>query len=194
MLREITFFTLAACALPLSASTVLPLDFEQLARGADRVVSGRIVKLETQQPDGGYLYTSVTIQVEQASPSSLQGQTLEFRMVGGERAGLRQYIQGMPRFETGARVALFLTGSTDSPFGATVGLWQGVFFVGQEKTSGRSYMLDSEKQPIEAVRRGRVVRGRVPAEMLGVRQDDGQVPQALGLAEFFEQVRAARGE
>ena len=91
-----------------------------------------------QDSDNGYIYSTVTLQVSHAIPSNLAGGSYQFRMVGGELNGKRLHIAGLPRFQVGQDVVLFLNSQPAGVFGPTVGLWQGVFFAERDEATGRA--------------------------------------------------------
>ena len=197
MLKWFSMAILAAVsALPVSASSVLKVDFDQLSRMARHVVSGQVTAVEAEEAANGYIYSTVTIDVQRAAPAQLQGREYTFRMLGGETSKGRLMIQGMPRFEVGDRVALFLSSKPSAVFGPTVGLWQGVFFVETNPATGQDVILTSERQPVMSVRENRLVRGRpLPKGDLGLKalSAEGGV-SALTADRFFEEVRLRRGE
>lgn len=189
-------FLALALAAPLAASSVLPVSFERLSRSAGRVVAGEVLSVESEYGADGYIYSNVTLRVRQASPRQLEGKRFRFRTLGGEVGGRRLTIQGMPRFEAGQNVALFLHDASDSALGPTVGLWQGVFFLERDAASGREIVVDSARRPVVRVGEdGTLLRGArtaegAPGAAMGVEQ--GPAPMAAD--SFFEQVRAYRGE
>jgi hypothetical protein len=183
-----------ALVLPLGASTVLPIDFERLSQSANVVVGGRITSIIAERnPATGYIYSTVSMAVDESVPAGLAGQQYQFRMVGGELDSSRQYIADFPRFQTGDSVVLFLTGETSSIFGPTVGLWQGVFFVEQDK-GGRQVITDHQRRPIVGVRNKGLLRAsrRLDSSPGSALTTANSVPP-LGMAEFMEQVRRHRG-
>lgn len=179
----------------LSASTVLNVSFEHLARSANRVVSGEIVSINPLAGENGIIYSNVTMRVTRAVPRALEGQTVTVRMVGGELDGRKVYVQGMPRFTVGEEVVLFLNRSTESVMGATVGLWQGVFYVGRDKTTGESFILDHQRRPVLGLNeRNEVLKGPQTSESLSLKAlslDGDRRPWKA--EQFFERVRGFRG-
>jgi hypothetical protein len=186
----------AAWAVPSQASTVLAVDFQQLSRMARHVVSGTVTGVKAEEDPNGYIYSNVTIQVRRAAPAHLQGREYTFRMLGGETSSKRLLIQGMPRFQVGDKVALFLNNKPAEVFGPTVGLWQGVFYVETDPTTGQEVMLNADGQPILSVRENRLVRGQ-PLPKGGLRARvlaGGDGPAPLSADRFFDEVRVRRGE
>lgn len=183
-------------ALPVKASSVLSVDFDQLSRLARHVVSGTVTAIDAEVADNGYIYSNITIKVRRAAPLQLQGGEYTFRMLGGESNGKRLHIQGMPRFGVGDRVALFLNDQPSEVFGPTVGLWQGVFFIETDPSSGRDVMLSAERRPILSVRENQLVRGTPlkKGEMTTKALSAEGGVSALSADQFFDEIRLRRGE
>ena len=186
----------ATCTLPAQASSVLSVDFQQLSRLARHVVSGTVTAVDAEEDSNGYIFSNVTINVRRAAPAQLQGREYTFRMLGGETSSKRLMIQGMPRFTVGDRVALFLNDKPSEVFGPTVGLWQGVFFVETDPTTGQDVILNAERRPILSVQENRLVRGQpLPKGGLSTKElsaEGGASP--LSADRFFQEVRLRRGE
>ena len=126
----------------LRASTVIPLNLSQLSTLAHRVVSGRIERITSyQDPASGRILSKVVIAQPAPQPP------LVFEMTGGTVGDLRKWIAGLPSFQVGDRVVLFLAEDTATPLGPTVGLHQGVFFVEPDST-----VTDHRRRPIAGIR------------------------------------------
>ncbi len=178
----------------LQATTVVKLDFGQLSRMAANVVAGKIVSVATDvDPETGYIYSNVEIALSKSSTSSLMAKTFSFRMVGGEVGGKRLYIAGMPRFEQGQEVVLFLAGQTATSLTPTVGLWQGIFYVERDAASGTTAIVDHQHRPVQAVRDGRLVRGADEKKLAVSGAFDRAVTDgALTIDQFFGEVQKYR--
>jgi|GEM_PF-2207996 len=177
-----------------SASTVLEVGFDRLSKSAANVVSGEILSIVPEQGENGLLYSNVTLRVTRSVPQRLVGRPMTVRMVGGEMNGQRMYVQGMPRFEIGDEVVLFLNRETASVMGPTVGLWQGVFYLGRDKATGEEFVLDHLRRPVmglasdNSLMRGAELPEGVSLKSLSV--DGGREP--LAADRFFERVRDFR--
>ena len=178
----------------LQATTVVKLDFGQLSRLAANVVAGKIVSVAADgDPDTGYIYSNVEIALSKSSTSGFLSKTFSFRMVGGEVGGKRLYIAGMPRFEAGQEVVLFLAGQTATALTPTVGLWQGIFYVERDATTGSTAIVDYQHRPVKAVRDGRLVRGANEKTATGtVALDRALSEGALTVDQFFGEVQKYR--
>jgi hypothetical protein len=105
-------------------------------------------------------------------------------MIGGQAGGKTLAISDFPQLQTDQGVVLFLQGETATVFGPTVGLWQGVFFVERDRSSGKETITDHQGQRLLGVRGRQLIRGFGGAQ---------SAPQGVGVKEFFDQVRAHRG-
>lgn len=182
-------------SLPLAASSVIPVNFDFLSRGAHHVIGGRITEITAaKDPANGYIYSTVTLEVSQAVPQQFAGRQYTFRMIGGEMDGRTQYIADFPRFQVNDRVILFLNDQTSSVFGPTVGLWQGVFFVEEDPAGGREVVTDHLRRPIIGVRDQQLMRGfkRTTGDPSRALAGEGST-LGLRMNQFFEQVRTYRG-
>jgi hypothetical protein len=182
------------CGAPLLASSVREVPFDALSRTAKRVISGEVVRVVSEVDANGFIYSNVTLLVRNAAPRALEGRPYTFRTIGGEVDGRRLFIQGMPRFEVGQEVALFLHDSPGTALGPTVGLWQGVFFLDRDAKTGESVMLDSGRRPVLGLEGGKLVRGlKAPKTSAAAGLSLDQAPKAMAAGAFFEKVRAYRG-
>jgi hypothetical protein len=196
MTRNLSKFVVLAllCGAPLTASSVREVSFETLSRAAKRVVSGEIVRVESEYGENGFIYTNVTMLVRDAAPRSLEGRPYTFRTIGGEVEGRRLFIQGMPRFEVGQQVALFLHDKAETALGPTVGLWQGVFFVERDPQTGEHVVLDAARRPVLGLEAQKLVRGPKDVETAqGPALGLDESRRAMAVDSFFEKVRAYRG-
>jgi hypothetical protein len=188
------FLLALALAAPLSANSTLRVDFRQLSHMAERVVAGRITNITaSQDPDSGYIYSTVTVSVSQAVPAQLAGRDYSFRMLGGELNGRIQYIADYPKLRTGSEVVLFLNSDTASVFGPTIGLGQGVFFLGSSPSDSAKRVMDRFGRPVLGIREARLIRGMPrmddpAAAALGASKSS----PGLSVGEFFEQIRQQR--
>lgn len=184
-------FTLAAT---LCASTVLSVDFSRLSRLASQVVGGEVVRMESfRDADNGYIYTDVTMRLQQSVPARVGAAEYTFRMIGGEHESTRVYIADMPRFDVGDDVILFLNRQPQSVLGPTVGLWQGVFYVETDKQTGVKRVVDYQRRPVLDVRSGKLVRGaRLESASAGAALSEEGSPSGLSPDGFFQQVQSLR--
>jgi hypothetical protein len=133
----VALFASGAFLGPAEASRARTLNLEQLAAHADRIFRGRCIQAQVAiDPTLGQTVTYVSFVPEHVvrGPSSLHG-TLTIKLLGNRTssAGPGDAIDGLPQFEAGEEVILFLY--PDSAHGLTspVGLGQGKFRVVPDK-------------------------------------------------------------
>ncbi len=121
---------LFVCGSPLLASRVRSIALGEMTERAERIFAGRCTEVATVHDEAlGQEVTVVTFEVER----SLKGETgpaLTLRMLGAALAGL-------PRFEVGQEVILFLRGESAHGLSSPVGLDQGKFTVVEDKQGRR---------------------------------------------------------
>lgn len=145
-----------------SAMVVIPAEFSEMVTASELVVHGRVVGIRSQLVgDRRTIETVITIAVLDALKGQ-PGETVYFRVPGGQVGRYRRFMVGAPEFTSGEEVVLFLKGRVPSvpmPFG----LSQGVYRV-QHGADGRTLVTP----PIVSEAAGRVVRGdpsRRPIEL-----------------------------
>jgi hypothetical protein len=154
------------------AAPSAPQNVADLTVAADEIVAGTIVKVR-QGTEGYVPYTEVRMSIAETIKGSPR-QTLSFRQLGipsspSTAGGPAGEAPGMPQFESGESVILFL--GRPSPFGyrTTVGLQQGKFTVRAgyaENATGNSGLfanlttggapLTGEQRALIAIRHGGV--------------------------------------
>ncbi len=173
----------------LPGSTVVPLNFKDLSAKANRITIGRIDRIISyRDADSGRIVSKIDI-TETHSVSGAAPAAFSFTMEGGTVDGIRQLISGFPSLEAGDRVVLFLAEDTSTPFGPTLGLWQGVFFV-QTDTNGVETVTDHRRRPLAELRGEEIVVSGSPKA--GVVRA-GQPETRVTLEAFLEKVRSLRG-
>jgi hypothetical protein len=146
----------------LSAMVVVPAEFSEMVTASELVVHGRVVSLRAQLVgDRRTIETVVTLSVLDPIKGE-PGQTVYFRVPGGQIGRYRRFMVGAPEFTAGDEVVLFLKGRAPAvPF--PFGLSQGVYRVVRD-ADGRTLVTP----PIISEAPGRVVRGdpsRRPVEL-----------------------------
>jgi hypothetical protein len=108
------------------ATVVVPADLQELSRRATTIVRGSVVSVESRWlEDRGSIETLVTLQAEAYLKGPL-GQTVQFRVPGGQVGRYRRLVIGAPSFAAGQRVVVFL-GTSGPSIPHVIGLNQGVF-------------------------------------------------------------------
>ena len=155
-----------------SATTVLPVEFDEMVTRSQTVVRGRVIDVRVQLTAGRRSIESlVTLEVLDAVKGSA-AREIVFRVPGGQIGRYRRVMVGAPEFAPGDDVVVFLSGSfpvIPMPFG----LSQGVYRIGRDG-AGRGVV--SKPQPGQE----RLVRG-----------DPARRPVDVDV--FLRQVRAIAG-
>ena len=152
--RKITLacaLILFLCAGRLSATTLVPADFSQMARESELIVRGTVINVESQIAGAGLSIESlITLQVAETIKGSAAEQTV-FRVPGGKVGRYRRVMVGAPEFAAGDEVILFLKGRAPA-LAMPYGLSQGVYRI--SRTRGAAVVT-----PAVVSGTGRVVRG-----------------------------------
>jgi hypothetical protein len=160
-------------AVPVSGMVVVPAAFGEMVAASQTVVHGQVIDLRAFETNGRRrIETVVTLRVVDAFKGN-PGETVSFRVPGGEVGRYRRVIVGAPRFARGDEVVLFLKGSAPAlpvPFG----LGQGVYRVVRAGDGGVTVTPLVNSEP------GRLQRG-----------DPDRRP--LTLSAFATRVRALAG-
>lgn len=91
------------------ATTLVKMNFGDLARQADSVVVGTVTAIESEWgPDLDFIHTNVTLQVERSFYGKTAS-TIVLRNPGGIVGGVGQLAHGAAEFQVGERVIVFLT-------------------------------------------------------------------------------------
>jgi hypothetical protein len=128
MLRPLVCAFVLLAAASASATVYLPVDFNEMVAAARAIEHGRVVDVRSEPTaDRRSIVTYVTIDVARHLKGSL-GDTVTFRVPGGEVGRYRRVIVGAPRFARGDEVIVFLSARGPSiPY--LFGLSQGVYRV-----------------------------------------------------------------
>lgn len=125
---------LALQVAPAAAAVAPALDVDALARGADRVLLGRVKSLRTVRV-GGFLATEATVAVDACHKGPCDA-TVVVQTPGGLAEGIREVVPGAAELAVDEEVVLFLravpgAGRAASPMGpfTTMGMAQGKFRV-----------------------------------------------------------------
>lgn len=157
-----------------SAMVVVPGEFSEMVTASDLVVHGRVVGIRPQMVgDRRTIETVITVSVVDALKGQ-PGDTVYFRVPGGQVGRYRRMMIGAPEFAEGDEVVLFLKGRAPAvpyPFGLSQGVYRVV-----HGPDGRSLV----SPPVISEAAGRVVRG-----------DPARRP--LDLSVFTRNVRAIAG-
>jgi len=125
-------FSLAAgmvlIAAAAQATVLVPADLNDLTRLARVIARGRVVDVTTRWTDDRRaIETLVTLDPETYLKGSM-GESIRFRVPGGQLGRYRRVVVGAPQFAAGQHVVVFL-GAQSPGVPYVIGLSQGVFRV-----------------------------------------------------------------
>ena len=149
--RALTVAFVCAAGMSLSATTLVPADFAQMARESELIVRGTVVSVQSQMTGPRQtIETVITLSVADTMKGTAGAQTV-FRVPGGRVGRYRRVLVGAPEFQAGDEVILFLKGRPPA-IAMPYGLSQGVYRVARR--AGAAVVT-----PAVTAAAGRVVRG-----------------------------------
>jgi hypothetical protein len=160
------------CAMPvvLRATVIVPAEFREIVNGADIIAYGRVVETSVESSDDRKrVDTLVTLHVGTYLKGG-PGDTIVFRVPGGQIGRFRNVMVGAPQFAVGEETVVFLNvREGDHPF--VFGLNQGVFRVRIDDQTKRRVVtppvLAARSSTPEIVVRGAADRRPLPLETFG---------------------------
>jgi hypothetical protein len=156
----------------LSATTLVPADFAQMARESELIVRGTVVNVQGQMAGPRRTIESlITVFVTDTLKGTAGTQTV-FRVPGGRVGAFRRVMVGAPEFAAGDDVILFLKGRAPA-IAMPYGLSQGVYRVARQ--GGGAVVT-----PAVTAGSGRVVRGDPSRRPLDPAAFAREVQRALG--------------
>jgi hypothetical protein len=177
-----------AVVLPAGATSVLPLNLDEMIAGAAVAFEGTCVGNRTERdPTTNLVVTYTTFSVRESLKGDT-GATHVIKQVGGQMSdGTASFeIQGVPKFVPGEDYVVFLAGVSAQGFSSPFGLAQGRFDVkrgatGGKVSNGRDFRdMTSNFSPNE-----------LPRSLLQKKQSDAATE--LDLDEFKQLVRKRVG-
>ena len=110
------------------ATVVQDLGLDRALELSSDVVTGEVIHQEAYRTERGLIYTETLLRVDQSlKGSSASGDTIVLRHLGGLVGELGMEVAGMPRFESGERLLLFLEPGRDPATRRATGLYQGAY-------------------------------------------------------------------
>ena len=155
--------SVAVCLMTTAATAmvVVPAEFSEMVTASDLVVHGRVVAIRPQLVgDRRTIETVITVAVVDALKGQ-PGETVYFRVPGGQVGRYRRVMVGAPEFAEGEEVVIFLKGRAPGvpfPFGLSQGVYRVVHAAGGStlvtpptvsEAPGRVVRGDPSRRPIE---------------------------------------------
>lgn len=140
MRRLITLIILLWLAQDLRATVILPADFREVVAGSQIIVYGRVADVRPEwSDDRSRIDTIVTVQAGSYLKGG-PGETVTFRVPGGQIGRYKNVMVGAPEFSQGEEVILFLSAAGPS-IAHVFGLNQGVYRVRVDSRTGRRLVV-----------------------------------------------------
>lgn len=165
----VTSCLLLALAMSARATTLLSVDAAELARRADRIFEGDVLSVARILDENHLPVMVVTVHVTEGIKNTLTGETISFKQID-------ELIPGLPHYQPGEHVLLFLAGVSRWGLTAPLGLGQGRFHVGRDELD-RSILVN-EFNNRELFQKSRVLASSEtlsPGERRMVTQRDGPI-------------------
>jgi hypothetical protein len=172
MVQRVRLLLLMLCAAPVAmhATVLVPAEFREIVNGADIIAYGRVIDTTVEWGDDRKrVETLVTLQVGTYLKGG-PGDTIVFRVPGGQIGRFRNVMVGAPQFVVGEETIVFLnTQGAERPH--VFGLNQGVFRVRHDEQTKRRVVtppaLSARGSAPEKIVRGAAGRRPVPLETFG---------------------------
>ena len=124
---------LALSAALTNGTTLVRLRFQDLAQRATAIARLRCVGSESRW-EQGELWTETRFEVMEMHKGSLS-RLVTVRTIGGHDGHLRSHVDGVPAFQSGEQVYLFLWGRAGEPY-RVLGWTQGTFRIASDRATG----------------------------------------------------------
>lgn len=154
----------AVLGLELEATTVVRLNLEQMVRGSQRIIIGRCLSRRTHW---NRTRTLILTSTRFAVTEDLKGESRGFAtvvMVGGTKDGITQEVSGVPKFEVGEEVLLFLTAGKSGRW-RPLGLSQGKFRIVTDRQGIRQALHASSGLHFSRASAGESSKAPIPARI-----------------------------
>jgi hypothetical protein len=168
---------LIAAATSLEATTVVPMSFSQLVTESTAVVYARVADVRGQWSDDRHSIESLVALDVMTTFKGSPGSSMTFAVPGGQSGRFMNFMPGMPTFNRGDLIVVFLT-SRGVRLPSPTGLSQGVYRASVDQATGSVLVVPPVVNTGSTATR--IVRG-----------DPQRRP--LSLAAFGEAVRTVAG-
>lgn len=186
--------TLLALGVAARATSVIPPDFSELAKGADYVVRGTVKSLSyvVRQHDGRDVpHTLVEVQVSDVIAGTPPDKVVLDVLGGRTPDGHVLVVSGVPRLNVGDEHIFFVSGNGTNFF-PLYAVMHGLYPVKRDKTTGREYVARANGVPLSAT--AEVGLPLAEGKMAQLLRKQIKASDALSVSEFRQSIRAARGE
>jgi hypothetical protein len=182
---------LAAAALRLPATTVVPPEFEQLVNESDYVIRATVkavtAEVQTTAAGGRKIVTRVELGVNEVLAGA-PPEKVVLRMLGGKVGDEEMVVEGAPRFTVGEEDVLFVRGNGQAVCPLTA-MMHGRYRVERDAATGRAYLARENRVPLTDV--SEVSQAMAEGSAAEMQRRMKSAALALSPAEFAQRVRAA---
>ena len=161
-------FLLSATTTP--ATSLKPLNLEELSTQAPLIFYGEAIKNEVKNDAGsGQIATFTTFKVIELIKGQANAEHT-IKQIGGRlpRSNIKMHVPGVPKFSTGKKYVVFLAEKSRLGFSSPLGLYQGTFSVdtidGQQVVSNGSRLSAPPVTSIKPVQVPLAVNPENPAQ------------------------------
>ncbi len=183
----------------LTATTILGMNIDEVANGAELVFEGQVLEHNVQENAAGIVVTFVTFQVNDVIKGSYSAPLLELKFTGGELAGQLIEVSGLRIPELDEQGIYFVESISRDLVNPLLGWSQGHFLIvndeAEQKVSTVNFVPITDVVPVgtipPSVRRPRSLVDGDSAPASGVIMDAGpfQFERALSVDEFKSRIR-----
>ncbi len=145
-------------ARPVAASTVMAMEFTDVAAEAELIFEGRVIDIEARENEAGRIHTWVRFEVRDVLKGDYAGDRLELRYLGGERGGRHMEVTDMQQPRGGESGIYFVESLANDLIHPLVGWSQG------------HYLIETDDS---GVRRVNTAAGRPVSDVAADGRDDG---------------------
>jgi hypothetical protein len=168
--RAVVLLVIYLIPVALGATVIVPAEFREIVNGADIIAYGRVSDTTVEMSDDRKVVdTLVTMQVGTYLKGG-PGETLMFKVPGGQVGRFRNVMVGAPQFAAGEEAVVFLN-VRGSGLPIVFGLNQGVFRVRLDDQTKRRVVtppaLMARGEASEVIVRGSAERRPLPLETFG---------------------------
>lgn len=192
LVRRVGFaLLLSAFTSTLTATTVLPPDFDALVNRSDYVVRARVVAAEPQltaTADRWKIHTLVELEVLEVIVGEPPAK-LVLRFLGGRVGDRELVVDGVPQLRVGGESILFIrdNGRALCPLYA---MGHGVYPVAEEPATKRRYLVRVDGQPLQSV--DEVSRPLVEEATAAEQAKRRDIARAFSPEDFVREIKAAK--
>lgn len=116
------------------AQQSVPVTTQELTERSRIIVIGTVINKSSAWDNWGReLYTYITLRVDNTIKSNKPGSDITIRQLGGKVGDIESRVQGLPDFEKGERVLVFLGPYTGTPYYGLIDWVAGKYTIKKDK-------------------------------------------------------------